>query len=71
MFNIDEGIEKSFCPGPIVLFRSVYFSSYLVKNKVYVFETTPGSFKCKKSSCHVSQNDNDSDAFTITVTNHI
>ena len=64
---MDEEVKKVFYPGPIVSFQSARkVSSCLVRAKVYPLERTVGSFKCKKSTCQVCLNVNETVTNTVT-----
>ena len=60
---------KNFSPGPMVLFRIARkLSSFLVWAKIYPFQRTIGSCKCRRKWCQVCQNVIETDCFTSTST---
>ena len=62
---MDEEVKKVFYLGPMASFGSARkVSSNLVKGKVYPFQRTVSSFKCKKDRCQVCLNVNETDIFT-------
>ena len=66
----DQEVERVFTPGPMGSFRSARkSSSYLVRGKLYPFESRVGSFKCGGKRCQICLNVTETETFTSTSTN--
>ena len=54
---MNEEVKNVFNPGPMISFRGARkLSSYLVRAKLYPFERSVGSFKCRNRRCQVCDN---------------
>ena len=69
LLHKDEFFKRGFTPPPMVSYRSARkLSSYLVRAKLYPLERKRGSCKCGNLRCLVSNNIEETDTFTSTVT---